>query len=465
MKVAPLLLAALCGASCAKETAQRLKVRFPDCSIDAEKVGTLVYVIEPADGSTIPGLEAGSGQQDGVEVAGDDVDADGVLEWVLRVPRTAHAIRDGYVVKIVQEAAYDGELVVDVLAADDDGRQIGALAGDPARFRFVEGEEHTLELPIVCLCLGMEGCGGSCEGVGGESDCRPTGDHERYCHDGLDNDADPYRDCADPECYRRGPCAACDVEVCDNGFDDDCDGDIDCGDDACSQRLLCRGGSPEDCDNGGDDDRDHLRDCLDPDCDGDPACSGACTPHPEVCDNRRDDDCDHRIDCVDDECARPAAETECDDGFDEDCDDRVDCADPDCYGPCGCEAEAVEEHLVMPDGCHDGLDDDCDGAFDCDDPDCVNATVEDCDDTVDNDCDGDNNCADDDCPTGTVSEICDDLFDNDCDGVFDCEDPACHVGGATERACGDFLDNDCDGQFDCDDTDCAEVPICRGTSS
>jgi len=460
-----LLATTLLGASCTDETAQRLRVRFPDCSIDPTQVGTLLFVIEPEDGSAVPGLEAGTREEDGVEVSGDDVDADGVLEWVMRVEDAGQDIRDRWAVRVLGDAAYDEDLVVDVLAGDDLGNQIGRLVGTRPRFRFREGEEHTVDLPIVCLCLGMQGCGGTCEDVEADPECRPEGDHEVYCHDGLANDADELTDCADPECYRRGPCAGCDAEVCDNHTDDDCDGDTDCGDDACASRRLCADSRPEDCDNGGDDDRDRLRDCLDPDCEDDEACTRACTPFPEACGNRRDDDCDHRIDCVDDECSRPAAETACEDGFDDDCDDRVDCDDPDCYETCGCEPAAGEEQDVEPDGCHDGLDNDCDGDFDCEDVDCADAASEVCDDTLDNDCDGENNCADDDCPLGTATEVCDDLFDNDCDGVFDCEDPACRNNAPPERACGDFLDNDCDEKFDCEDGDCEDLPPCTTTST
>lgn len=467
MKRAPaVILMLLSGASCSDETVQQLRVRFPDCSINPELIGTLVYILEPADGGDIEGLEAGTETVDGIEVSGDDVDADGRLEAVFRVRRANHPIRDGFAVRLVADRLDDTELAVQVLAGDDQGHQIGALAGEPVTFHFVKDEVHTLELPIVCLCLGMQGCGGTCEGIGEDPDCRPAGDHEAFCHDGLDNDADPLRDCADPECYRRGPCEDCHAEVCDNGEDDDCDSDIDCGDDACEEQLLCIDIEPEDCDNGGDDDRDHLRDCLDPDCADDRACTRTCTPSPEVCDNRRDDDCDHRIDCVDDECAQPAAELACDDGFDDDCDDRVDCEDPDCYSECGCDphpAGTALERAVLPDGCHDGLDNDCDGTFDCEDADCVGGAIEDCDDTVDNDCDGNNNCADDDCPTDTATELCDDLFDNDCDGIFDCEDPACH-GVGTEQVCSDFLDNDCDEKFDCDDADCAKSRACTGST-
>ena len=466
MKRAAAVLAVSIVASCADDTAVSLRIRFPDCSIDPAEVGTLLFVVEAADGGELVGLEPGTEQIDGVEIAGDDVDADGHLEWVLRVRRADHRIRDRFAVRVVADGPEPRELVVTALAGDDANHQIGRLAGEPPRFRFREGEEHSVDLPIVCMCLGMEGCGGSCEEPAGEPDCRPEGDHEEYCHDGLANDADTLTDCADPECYRRGPCAACDAELCDNGADDDCDGTIDCGDGACGSRPICQASEPEDCDNGGDDDRDRLRDCLDPDCEDDPDCTGECTPDPEEdCDNRRDDDCDYRIDCFDPECARPAAETDCEDGFDGDCDDRVDCDDPDCYEACGCDPEEGEERRVVPDGCHNGLDDDCDGTFDCEDDDCEGATVEVCDDTFDNDCDGDNNCADDGCPLGTATEVCDDLFDNDCDGVFDCEDPACRNDAPAERACGDFLDNDCDEKFDCEDSDCEDLPVCDSTTT
>lgn len=127
---------------------------------------------------------------------------------------------------------------------------------------------------------------------------------EFACRDGMDNDMDGLRDCADPDCdgmlcdmgtsvvrCQNGSClcgmAPSETECggtdcCGNGIDDDCDGMMDCMDPACDGMecatggVMCTGGAcpgcpdgfvESSCRNGTDDDCDMLVDCDDPDCD------------------------------------------------------------------------------------------------------------------------------------------------------------------------------------------------------
>ncbi len=156
------------------------------------------------------------------------------------------------------------------------------------------------------------------------------------------------------------------AEICDNGIDDDLDGLRDCADPDCAGAPVCCVPMPEVCSNGTDDDCDRAIDCADPDCVAAPAC---CTPVPEICNNGRDDDCDRQVDCGDTDCSiSPAccvpAPENCSNGRDDDCDMLVDCADPVCFGAPVCCAMRMEI-------CTNAIDDDCDGRADCADTDCA----------------------------------------------------------------------------------------------
>ncbi|MBI2897458.1 MAG: hypothetical protein HYY06_28120 [Deltaproteobacteria bacterium] len=469
---APILLALATLPACS-ETAVVLRARFDGCSVDPEQVSKLVFYLEPREGPDLPGLDAPAAVQDGVVIGGDDIDADDRPELVLVATRARFRIRDGFAIRLVLESEVQGTILAQAIAGDDENRQIGGIAGEDApEIEIVDGESVTVDLPIECLCNGMDGCAGTCDDR--EDGCRPRKDRERYCHDGLDNDADRLSDCADPECWARGPCAGCGPEDCGNGADDDCDAWVDCGDTDCTTVAVCAGVRDEDCDNGGDDDRDGRRDCLDPDCGDDPACTGSCpSPVSEVCDNQKDDDCDRLVDCADAQDCEPSDETDCDNRFDDDCDDRIDCDDPDCYPDEACSEERCAGGVLEdPESdCHDDEDDDCDGLFDCEDDDCRNSTPEDCADSFDNDCDGKNDCEDEDCQ-GAGGEVCDNSFDDDCDARIDCEDDECcessdcaDLRPAREISCDDDQDDDCDGDRDCDDEDCAGAPGCTGQSA
>jgi hypothetical protein len=92
--------------------------------------------------------------------------------------------------------------------------------------------------------------------------------------------------------------------LCSNGLDDDFDGLRDCADAGCASATVCT--TPEAteslCSNGLDDDRDALTDCDDPGC----LSTVACAPPPEtslvLCSNGLDDDRDGSIDCLDRDC-------------------------------------------------------------------------------------------------------------------------------------------------------------------
>ncbi len=80
------------------------------------------------------------------------------------------------------------------------------------------------------------------------------------CDNGVDDDGDGYRDCADHDCVDDSACGA--RELCDNGVDDDDDGRVDCDDVDCGGHETC--GGYEHCYNDIDDDEDGQIDCEDP---------------------------------------------------------------------------------------------------------------------------------------------------------------------------------------------------------
>ncbi|MDY0062019.1 MAG: nuclease A inhibitor family protein [Myxococcota bacterium] len=96
-----------------------------------------------------------------------------------------------------------------------------------------------------------EGKGDVAEGEGeGEGSGRE--DTDRLCHDGIDNDGDGYRDCADFDCARNPAVTVCGGEnhdgVCADGVDNDSDGYTDCLDFDCSRNpavTVCATGEGE----------------------------------------------------------------------------------------------------------------------------------------------------------------------------------------------------------------------------
>ncbi len=173
---------------------------------------------------------------------------------------------------------------------------------------------------------------------GDSSDASPTPDkpdagpgpgRETNCIDGMDEDNDGLRDCADPDCAGIVQCMP--ETDCTNGVDDNADGKADCADDDCNGVGACESGSERTCDDGIDNDGDGATDCADPDCAPLPVC---------------------------------VPETNCQNGVDDEGDGRTDCADVDCDGVGACEFGTEQS-------CTDGIDNDGDGQTDCGDPDCA----------------------------------------------------------------------------------------------
>ncbi len=95
-----------------------------------------------------------------------------------------------------------------------------------------------------------------------------AGSETGACGDGLDNDLDGARDCADSDCADDPLCEQAMVEICDNGIDDDGDGAVDCDDPDCAAHEQCLVEEPglTECDDGIDNDQDGLIDLEDPGC-------------------------------------------------------------------------------------------------------------------------------------------------------------------------------------------------------
>jgi hypothetical protein len=229
--------------------------------------------------------------------------------------------------------------------------------------------------------LALGACGGVSETGLGSTE---------ICTNGVDDDGDGQKDCADPDCAGHAACRASVEAFCDNGADDDDDGLVDCADPDCGGHQACVGDREVDCANGVDDDGDGVADCQDADCLGQPACL-------EICGDGEDNDLDGAADCDDADCRETEAclitgQEWCANGQDDDGDGLVDCQDPDCDTALTCR--------LPPERCDNGWDDDGDGWFDCDDPDCFYSPycVEyGCLDGRDDDGDGLVDCQDDDC--------------------------------------------------------------------
>jgi hypothetical protein len=153
--------------------------------------------------------------------------------------------------------------------------------------------------------------------------------------------------CISGSCQNRAELA------CDNGLDDDGDGlkdcaDTDCSHQACGTGCTCDGGTSHEsaCGDGVDNDGDALKDCADTDCSSQ-SCGTGCTCQGGVrteaaCGDRVDNDGDGSFDCGDSECdgkqcnataggclcaGGVAKETLCNDRVDNDARDGADCAD------------------------------------------------------------------------------------------------------------------------------------------
>lgn len=130
-------------------------------------------------------------------------------------------------------------------------------------------------------------------GVGSASCGSSTqlGDGDEICDNGVDDDTDGRRDCADEDCSDFELCLTlppgCEprVEYCEDGIDNNENGATDCDDLCCMAYCFardcpgCEYGVPfepledeVDCADGRDEDCDGLTDCCDPDCALDPSC-------------------------------------------------------------------------------------------------------------------------------------------------------------------------------------------------
>jgi hypothetical protein len=133
---------------------------------------------------------------------------------------------------------------------------------------------------------------------------------EITCGDGLDNDNDGARDCADmPDCTGAAGCgnpAAPELgALCNDGTDNDNDGfrdcqDTDCNAASCGNGCVCQAGGKREtlCTDNLDNDGDGLKDCADLDC----LATGV-----ETCNDGLDNNCDRAVDCADTACTTNAA--------------------------------------------------------------------------------------------------------------------------------------------------------------
>ncbi|WP_257454813.1 MopE-related protein [Archangium lipolyticum] len=250
--------------------------------------------------------------------------------------------------------------------------------------------------------------------------------------------------CASGACQRRSELD------CGNGVDDDGDGNKDCADlldcdkKSCGAACTCVNGRPGEgaCGDGQDNDKDGDIDCVDFDC-LNQSCGTGC-----VCSS-----------------SYIKTETDCGDGQDNDKDGKIDCADTvDCGSQsCGTNCQCQGGRAVET-SCSDGQDNDKDGKADC-------ADTVDCPEFTNR---GNGTM----CAGGNAVEVaCSDKADNDGNGATDCTsgkvDANCNNGvcGAgcsfvsctkKETVCNDNLDNDGDTGVDCaDSVDCPTNAVCR----
>ncbi len=165
-----------------------------------------------------------------------DDDNDGLTDAVDNCPRTANADQ-----------------------ADSDGDHVGN-ACDNCRTAVNPGQED----------LDADGTGDACDGCPANfyrTSPGPCGCdiicQESACADGMDNDGDALKDCADPDC---APNSQCPETLCTDGQDNDLDGATDCADPSCAGKSGCTRESL--CSDGLDNDADGLTDGADRDCSG-----------------------------------------------------------------------------------------------------------------------------------------------------------------------------------------------------
>ena len=296
----------------------------------------------------------------------------------------------------------------------------------------------------------------------GFQDCAAV---ETSCTDNVDNDRDKDYDgavdanagtgidCRDYDCKGQGNCTINErlrwdagsstfidtPSQCFNGLDDDLDGDKDCADFDClgvsfgasscaSYEAYLPPSTLGDgsvlpafyfnlCDDNIDNDGNGLIDALDPDCKN---VFGACGPSPATesytflsCANAADDDQDAAIDCADSECRTDRKVG------------RAGCTTAACgarYATLATDVAVCAAAENSANYCGDGIDNDGDGSVDCSDSGC-DAPAQRHGPTV-----GSTPSAPYFCGAESGAATCADGADNDSDTDADCFDTACQDG-------------------------------------
>jgi hypothetical protein len=152
---------------------------------------------------------------------------------------------------------------------------------------------------------------------------------EMLCGDGVDNDGDGARDCADSDCAGATGCgnpAGPEAGHCNDGIDNDNDGLRDCEDVADCNGASCGAG------------------CV---------CGAAGKKTEANCTDTLDNDGDGLTDCADPDCVGLAVEN-CSDGIDNNCNKAIDCADATCAGNAACVGLADGKGCSLDSQCAGG---------------------------------------------------------------------------------------------------------------
>ncbi|MFH1239971.1 MAG: hypothetical protein V1672_02035 [Candidatus Diapherotrites archaeon] len=168
--------------------------------------------------------------------------------------------------------------------------------------------------------------------LGGDTE-KPESDGSNFilCSNGLDDDCDSYKDCADSQC--KGAWEESEAQgTCNDNIDNDCDGKTDYEDDDLDCKKENEVGY---CNTGEDEDDDGLTDCCDSDCSVDSSCSAE-----TQCTDNADNDCDSLSDCYDDDCDSEQVCGLCGNGIvDDEPGYTEDCDPNDPSFPADCEAK------------------------------------------------------------------------------------------------------------------------------
>ncbi len=337
--------------------------------------------------------------------------------------------RDSKANQLVKRAPIQGQRTVELVFEKDalapGAVDLGAVATDAAGKQLACGSAHadatgmsvTLTLTLANDKANCGGCGVACDDPPNSTrgcDLTSLSCGAVVCQSGwFDVDKNPVNGC---ETNCAAPSAEDSTVTCKDGVDNDCDGKKDCADPGCSGLVrscsfgTCTGSQTWDCatdlwsactaNQGLENDVATCSDGIDNDCDGkkdcaDPSCTGftrSCTV--QTCSGTQSWTCSTASwsACAIDPLLE-ATIAACSDGLDNDCDGKKDCQDPDCLNikqGCGVDicAAGVKTWLCnvnlfslcvpyvsVPENsdlvCGDGLDNDCDSKTDCQDPDCA----------------------------------------------------------------------------------------------